>query len=60
MHLLFVSIVTADQLWSGVTGVSNAGKKRGRGRRVGRKKRADLNKGQELGTGLYSTSVQTQ
>lgn len=43
--------VTADELWSGVVGVSNAGKKRGRGKRVGRKKSTDLNKGQVLGSG---------
>ncbi|KAK0059908.1 28S ribosomal protein S5 mitochondrial [Biomphalaria pfeifferi] len=48
-YVSFVNKVTADQLWSGVTSVSNAGKKRGRGRSV--KKRLDLNKGQRLGVG---------
>jgi len=42
---------TAELLWRGVTGVSNAGKKKGRGKRVGRKKATDLNKGQRLGVG---------
>jgi hypothetical protein len=47
---------SADDLWKGVVGVSNAGKKKGRGKRVGRKKQTDLNRGQILGTGklLYS------
>jgi len=31
--------------------VSNAGRKRGRGKRVGRKKITDLNRGQMIGTG---------
>ena len=43
--------VSADQLWGGVTGVSNAGRKRGRGKRVGRKRVTDLNKGQYIGDG---------
>lgn len=43
--------VSGEQLWAGVTGVSNAGKKKGRGKRVGRKKATDLNKGQRLGVG---------
>ena len=42
---------TAENLWNGVVGVSNAGKKKGRGKRVGRKKQTDLNRGQILGTG---------
>ncbi|KAH9492910.1 28S ribosomal protein S5, mitochondrial [Bulinus truncatus] len=44
-----VNKVTADHLWKGVTSVSNAGRKRGRGRSV--KKRIDLNRGQKLGVG---------
>lgn len=43
--------VSADDLWKGVVGVSNAGKKKGRGKRVGRKKITDLNKGQFIGEG---------
>jgi len=43
--------VPAEQLWGGVTGVSNAGKKKGRGKRVGRKRATDLNRGQRLGVG---------
>lgn len=54
--------VSSQQLWDGVTGVSNAGKKKGRGKRVGRKKATDLNRGQRLGVGkqnslLYVTRV---
>lgn len=43
--------VPADDLWSGVTSVSNAGKKRGRGKGVGKKMSKDLNKGQVIGVG---------
>lgn len=43
--------VAADQLWEGVVAVSNAGRKRGRGKRVGRRKITDLNRGQMIGTG---------
>lgn len=43
--------VSADDLWRGVVSVSNAGKKKGRGKRVGRKKVTDLNKGQFIGEG---------
>ena len=42
---------SGDMLWSGVLGVSNAGKKRGRGKGAGRKRMVDLNKGQTMGTG---------
>lgn len=41
--------VTADELWGGVYGVSNAGRKRGRGKRG--RKRMDLNRGQIIGVG---------
>ena len=44
--------MTADDLWKGVSGVSNAGKKKGRGKRVGRKNKANLNRGQVIGTGM--------
>ena len=43
--------VSSDDLWKSVTSVSNAGRRRGRGKRVGRKRVVDLNKGQVLGTG---------
>ena len=43
--------MTASQLWEGVSSVSNAGRKKGRGRAVGRKKVTDLNRGQKLGDG---------
>ena len=45
--------MTAEDLWGGVIGVSNAGQKKGRSKRVGRKKVADLNRGQRLGTGMF-------
>lgn len=48
--------VSADELWKGVVGVSNAGKKKGRGKRVGRKKVTDLNKGQFIGEGKNENS----
>jgi len=53
LQLLFTFCwaVSSDQLWAGVIGVSNAGKKKGRGKRVGRKKATDLNKGQRIGVG---------
>lgn len=41
--------MTADQLWKGCTSVSNAGRKRGRAKGIGRKK--DLNRGQVIGVG---------
>lgn len=41
----------ADQLWKGITSVSNAGKKRGRGKTVSKKNIKDLNKGQVIGVG---------
>ena len=45
----FFKHVSADQLWKGVSGVSNAGRKKGRGR--GRKRKIDLHFGQRLGMG---------
>lgn len=41
--------VTADELWKGVTSVSNAGRKRGRAKGLMRRK--DLNRGQVIGVG---------
>lgn len=41
--------MNADQLWKGCTSVSNAGRKRGRAKGIGRKK--DLNRGQIIGVG---------
>ncbi|XP_077521547.1 mitochondrial ribosomal protein S5 [Amblyomma americanum] len=43
--------LTAEQLWKGVTSVSNAGRKRGRASGSSRKLAKDLNKGQVLGVG---------
>ncbi|KAI5706505.1 hypothetical protein M8J75_008755 [Diaphorina citri] len=42
---------TAKEIWAGVTGVSNAGKKRGRGRGPGKLTARDLNRGQIIGIG---------
>nr|CAG4644790.1 EOG090X0689 [Leptodora kindtii] len=39
------------ELWKGVTSVSNAGKKRGRGKGVGKKTAKNLNRGQVIGVG---------
>lgn len=41
----------AEQLWKGVISVSNAGKKRGRGKGAGKKMAKDLNRGQQIGVG---------
>lgn len=47
----FFNKVPAEQLWKGVTSVSNAGKKRGRGKGVGKKMAKNLNRGQVIGLG---------
>ena len=47
----FLNLVSAEKLWKGVTSVSNAGKKRGRGRAVGKKTAKNLNRGQVIGVG---------
>ncbi|GFY76066.1 28S ribosomal protein S5, mitochondrial [Trichonephila inaurata madagascariensis] len=47
----FLSRITAEQLWKGVTSVSPAGRRKGRGRASGRTKQKDLNRGQVLGFG---------
>ncbi|XP_017865519.1 PREDICTED: 28S ribosomal protein S5, mitochondrial [Drosophila arizonae] len=41
----------AEDIWRGVTAVSNAGKKRGRGKGTGKKVAKDLNRGQTIGLG---------
>jgi hypothetical protein len=48
-----IVVVTGDDLWRGVTSVSNAGSKRGRGKGTGKKRAIDLNRGQILGEGWY-------
>uniref|UniRef100_A0A6P4ELP0 Small ribosomal subunit protein uS5m n=1 Tax=Drosophila rhopaloa TaxID=1041015 RepID=A0A6P4ELP0_DRORH len=50
---LFI-LVPAEDIWRGVTAVSNAGKKRGRGKGSGKKVAKDLNKGQTIGLGKSS------
>ncbi|MCL4122941.1 UNVERIFIED_CONTAM: hypothetical protein GTU68_036973, partial [Idotea baltica] len=47
----FFNKLTAEQLWKGVTSVSNAGKKRGRGKGNRKIFTKNLNKGQYIGTG---------
>ncbi|XP_041761508.1 28S ribosomal protein S5, mitochondrial [Anopheles merus] len=47
----FFNKLPADQIWKGVISVSNAGKKRGRGKGSGRITPKDLNKGQMIGYG---------
>ncbi|KAM7361548.1 mitochondrial ribosomal protein S5 [Cochliomyia hominivorax] len=47
----FFNKLPAIDLWKGVTAVSNAGKKRGRGKGTGKKVAKDLNKGQIIGVG---------
>ncbi|XP_077299755.1 mitochondrial ribosomal protein S5 [Arctopsyche grandis] len=47
----FFNKLPAEHIWKGVTSVSNAGAKKGRGRGAGRKKVKDLNKGQVIGLG---------
>ena len=54
---IIICLVTAAELWKGVTSVSNAGKKRGRGKGVGKKTAKDLNKGQVIGVGKDRKSV---
>ncbi|XP_050696102.1 28S ribosomal protein S5, mitochondrial-like [Eriocheir sinensis] len=50
-HTSFFNKLTADQLWKGVTSVSNAGKKQGRGKGVGKRLAKNLNRGQVIGVG---------
>ncbi|ESO03920.1 hypothetical protein HELRODRAFT_79614 [Helobdella robusta] len=51
LSIIYSLPVPASDLWEGVVSVSNAGKKKGRGKRVGRKKVTDLNRGQTIGAG---------
>ncbi|XP_044264182.1 28S ribosomal protein S5, mitochondrial [Tribolium madens] len=47
----FFNKMPAEDLWKGITTVSNAGKKRGRGKTVSKKNIKDLNRGQIIGVG---------
>ncbi|KAJ8977472.1 hypothetical protein NQ317_001754 [Molorchus minor] len=47
----FFNRLPAQDLWKGITSVSNAGRKRGRGKRVSKSKIKDLNRGQVIGVG---------
>lgn len=44
-------LVSGAELWKGCTSVSNAGKKRGRGKQAGKGLTKDLNQGQIIGQG---------
>lgn len=44
---------TAEHIWKSVISVSNAGKKRGRGKGVGKRRAKNLNRGQVIGVGKY-------
>ncbi|KAH8380165.1 hypothetical protein KR009_009289 [Drosophila setifemur] len=50
----FFNKLPAEDIWRGVTAVSNAGKKRGRGKGSGKKVAKDLNRGQTIGHGKNS------
>ncbi|XP_072390487.1 small ribosomal subunit protein uS5m [Diabrotica undecimpunctata] len=47
----FFNKLPAQDLWKGITSVSNAGKKRGRAKNVSKSKIKDLNRGQVIGVG---------
>ncbi|XP_015597786.1 28S ribosomal protein S5, mitochondrial [Cephus cinctus] len=47
----FFNKLPAESLWKGVTSVSNAGRKRGRARAIGKKGIKNLNRGQVIGIG---------
>ena len=49
----FELAVPAEALWKGVLSVSNAGKKRGRGKGAGKKNALNLNRGQSIGVGKF-------
>lgn len=47
----FFNKLPAESLWKGVTSVSNAGRKRGRGKTINKRNIKDLNRGQIIGIG---------
>ncbi|KAK2705181.1 small ribosomal subunit protein uS5m-like isoform X2 [Artemia franciscana] len=47
----FFNKLTAAEIWKGVTSVSNAGRKRGRGKGAGKRVAKNLNRGQIIGVG---------
>jgi len=51
-HTSFFNKLPAETLWKGVLSVSNAGKKRGRGKGAGKKNARNLNRGQTIGVGV--------
>jgi len=48
-NVSFMNTISATSIWDGTTGVSSAGRKKGRGK--GRKKVTNLNRGQVMGVG---------
>nr|XP_046258431.1 28S ribosomal protein S5, mitochondrial [Scatophagus argus] len=50
-HSSFFNKLTADQLWKGVLAETGPGVRKGRGKRMKRKLRRDLNRGQKIGEG---------
>uniref|UniRef100_A0AAQ6ILH0 Small ribosomal subunit protein uS5m n=1 Tax=Anabas testudineus TaxID=64144 RepID=A0AAQ6ILH0_ANATE len=50
-HGSFFNKLTAEQLWKGVLAETGAGSRKGRGKRIKRKLRRDLNRGQSIGEG---------
>lgn len=51
-HESFFKKHTAEHIWKSVTSVSNAGKKRGRGKGAGKRRAKNLNRGQVIGVGV--------
>jgi len=49
--ILILKSVPAESLWKGVTSVSSAGRKRGRGKGTGKIRAKNLNRGQVIGVG---------
>ena len=52
--MYYVYVVSLEQLWDGCTGVSNAGRKKGRGKRGSSKRKVNLYAGKGYGFGTYS------
>lgn len=57
LKLYICMLDTAEHIWKSVTSVSNAGKKRGRGKGVGKKRAKNLNRGQIIGVGKYLITI---
>lgn len=53
LDILILFLDSAEHIWKSVTSVSNAGKKRGRGKGAGKRRAKNLNRGQVIGVGKY-------